>query len=185
MPSYFGQQTQTSGSNPGGGGTAIAEWSAGTFTCPGSGSQNIQELSCYIFGANVSLRLGVYDAGNNLIAEGTSAIVVTGAAYSWQGHMTQASVKAAGGVSPGVLVGGTAYKIAWARNANAASVTFGGTTGADNYKLADYTAGMIATLPAADGTDALAHCVRCGVDPASVGDPVGSIRPRTTVSIVP
>src|SRR6476659_1726674 len=103
MATYFGQQTRVSDDNPGG--PAIF-WSNANYTCPGTGDQNIQELSIFAFGSGAHFRVGVYTTAGALVAEGTSSILITGAALAWQGHMTQASVKAAGGVSPGVLVGG-------------------------------------------------------------------------------
>ena len=170
MPSYFGQQTQTFTDAVNSGG--ILYETVATFACPGSGNQNIQELSAYIDrnAVTVSIRLGVYDStGATLIAEGTAAQALAGAGLAWQGHMTQADVKAAGGVSPGVLVGGVSYILGLAFGSAGGSANLGYTTGgsADNYKVTDYTGGMPEPLPTPDGSAGYRSCVRCGVDPAA------------------
>lgn len=170
MPTYFGQQTQTGNDDVG----AIASfWTLANFACPGSGNQNIQELSAYVYQTQaVNIRLGVYTTAGVLVAEGTGeiAVVANGGAYAWQGHMTQASVKAAGGASPGVLVGGTSYKLALSCDYNGSALQFGytGTNANDYYKLTDYTGGMPANLPASDG-QAYQYCIRCGVEAAAGG----------------
>lgn len=186
MPTYFGQQTQTATdamtSAP------ILYVTVATFVCPGSVgvNQNIQELSIYIDrnGVTGSIRLGVYSSdGTTLIAESTSAIALAGTGLTWQGAMTQAAVKAAGGVSPGILVGGTSYRLAFANGAGFdGSPNLGYTTGgtSDNYTLADYSSGMPASIPGGSAAG-YRSCVRCGVDPAASPFPGGSVGFRTTV----
>ena len=148
------------------------EWLADTFLCPGTGNQNIQDLSiyCYQSGA-VNIRLGIY-SGNTLIAEGTAEIAVT-TTPSWQGHMTQASVKAAGGSSPGVLVGGQVYTLAYTADVTSQPVVgykdpIGNGT---NYGGTDYTGGMPTTLPSYENAS-LRKYVRCGVEPAAGGSAI-------------
>lgn len=59
------------------------------------------------------LIVGIYDGtSKELVAQGTSIITVSGTA-GWQGHQSQSAVKAAGGSSPGQLVGGNSYIIAF------------------------------------------------------------------------
>lgn len=181
MPTYFGQQTRVSDDNPSG---PVIHWSNANYACPGSGNQNIQELSIFAFGSTAHFRLGVYTTAGVLVAEGTSSILITGAVLAWQGHMTQASVKAAGGVSPGVLVGGTSYKIALTIDTNTISNIGKIDAVQTNTVATDYTAGMPANLPGSPGSFNFLYCWRCGVDPA-VTIPDTPIRPPTTVSIVP
>jgi len=163
MATYFGQQTSGTDDNPSG---PIILWSNANYSCPGSGSQNIQELSIFAFGSGAHFRGGVYTTAGALVAEGTSSVLITGAASSWQGHMTQASVKAAGGVSPGVLTGGVSYKIAVSIDTNVISNWSKLDAVQTNYNLTDYTAGMVANLPAPGGSVNFLYCWRCGVDPA-------------------
>jgi hypothetical protein len=128
------------------------------YTCPGSGTQAIQELSfwCSLDASSArNLRLGVYNsAGTSLIAEGTGEVAMAGGAQAWQGHMTQASVKAAGGSSPGILVGGTSYMLAVTiENGNSPTLANNKYVGSLSGKVkengsADYTAGMPSDLTA-------------------------------------
>lgn len=118
MPTFFGNQTQDTSDTPGGGSAIlVANAAAISFACPGTGNQNIQELSCLVFGSSGTYRVGIYTTAGVLVAEGTSAITLTGASLAWRGHLTQADVKAAGGSSPGVLTGGTSYRFAVAFSA--------------------------------------------------------------------
>lgn len=149
---------------------AIGYFTVGTFSCPGSGNQNIQELSIYVDrnGVTCNIRLGVY-SGSNLVAETTSSIGLAGAGLTWQGGMSQSAVKAAGGSSPGILVGGSSYTFGFASLGADGNPNLGYTTGgsSDNYTLTDYTSGMPATVPAGSSAG-YRSCVRCGVDPAIV-----------------
>jgi len=184
LPTYFGRTTQTGTDNQN---ADMIWWTTVSFACPGSGSQNIQELSayCYIFLSTPHVRLGVYNSGGTtLIAEGTGSVAITGAALAWQGHMTQASVKAAGGASPGVLVGGTSYVLALTEDSSG-GINFGNSAGTTNLvNGTSYLAGMPASLPGSPINAGSIYCIRCGVDPA-VTIPDTPISPRTTVSIVP
>ena len=179
MPTFFGQQTQTSTDTLNSAG--ILYFTAVSFTCPGSGSQNIQELSvfCHANGTNAQVRLGIYNStGTTLIAEGTSAVALTGSSLAWQGHMSQAAVKAAGGASPGVLVGGTNYILAAAFSTANGNGVLGMTTGgtSDNYKLQDSSGGMPASLPSPDGAAGYRSAIRASVDPAAApADLMGQI----------
>ena len=174
MATYFGQQSGDLIDTPS---EAVTMWCETAYTCPGSGSQNIQELSvsCYQVGA-ANIRLGVYNStGTTLIAEGTSevAVAANGGAPAWQGHMTQASVKAAGGSSPGVLTGGASYRLAISQDA-ANNLKYNllttGAAGLFSGKFTDYTGGMPSALPVPDFQPSDAEpSIRCGVDPASVG----------------
>ena len=176
MPSYFGQQNTGGADNTNQAGIFV--WSPGTFTCPGSGDQNIQELSSYVnlntATPSCAIRLGVYSASNTKVAEGTSAVAITSGA-AWQGHMSQAAVKAAGGVSPGVLTGGVEYKIAVAYGAySSGAMTVSYDSGASAnmpYKVQDSTGGDLPALPTPDGSDSPFYSMRCGVDSAGPPPP--------------
>ena len=180
MATYFGQQTQTGTDNPSG---PLIMWTDATFACSGTGNQNIQELSCFLFTTGtVHMRVGVYNsAGTVLVAEGTASITVAGGSLAWQGHMAQANVKAAGGASPGVLVGGTSYRLAFALDATISN--FGKSDGVQSHYTVgtDYTGGMPSALPAQTDVINFLYCIRCGVDPAASPFPGGAVGFRTTV----
>lgn len=175
MPSYFGQQTHTATDNSNASGIFV--WSPVTFTCPGSGDQNIQELSTWInlnTAPSCSVRLGIYSSTDTKIAEGTSAVSLSSGA-AWQGHMTQSAVKAAGGVTPGVLTGGVEYKIAVALSSYASGATAvgydSGLSANMPYKIQDSTGGDLPALPTPDASDSPFYSMRCGVDSAGPPPP--------------
>lgn len=168
MPTFFGFQT-----NPGVSYDDTWQLIAANdaiYSCPGSGSQNIQELSLYGYrsGNPVNIRLGVYSSnGLSLIAEGVAEVAVN-TTPGWQGHMTQASVKAAGGSSPGVLVGGTSYKFCFTTDLGASSMRVSYGSGNIHYLSdADYTGGMPANLSSLTSTASEQFHMRCGVDPVA------------------
>jgi hypothetical protein len=169
---YFGQQTSNSTDNIGDTGRVATIWGLNgnaLFKCPGSGNQIIQELSLYCYQTHaVNIRIGVY-SGGQLVAEGTSevAVIANGGSPIWQGHMTQASIKAAGGSSPGILVGGQSYTFAftcdYAGSALFARYMYDG-SGPSRYNFSDYTNGMISTLPSGNTANGV-YEIRCGVKP--------------------
>ena len=167
MPSYFGCQSNNySDQYP----DTQIYWNDPTYVCPGSGNQAVQELSVslntYVNGV---IRLGIYSSGNALMAEGIAAVTPGGT--GWQGHMNQASVKNAGGVSPGVLVGGAPYRLAVTQSTANMTVRVIN-SGANNmhYILTDYTGGMPATLIGGTAWN-YEVTMRCGVDPYGGGGP--------------
>ena len=172
MATYFGNQTESAedwdSSSP------IAAWYVNGYVCPGSGTQNIQELSskCCLEGANpANIRLGVYNSsGTTLIAEGTGEVAVSGSSpTTWQGHMTQSAVKAAGGASPGQLVGGTTYLLVVANDQGGTYILYSrrSLAGGLSYYPTDYTSGMPASI-SQDGALDHEYCIRCGVSDAVV-----------------
>jgi len=192
MPTYFGQQTQTLSDNQA---SDNFFYTGVSFACPGSGNQNIQELSfmCHMnsSGSGQACRLGVYTtAGAALVAEGTSAVTIVGNTLIYQGHMSQAAVKAAGGATPGVLVGGVNYVLAVFFTGGSAATFYGYTTGGTSDQVllgggsSNYSSGMPSAVPGGTTTEGHLTAIRCGVNPA-VTIPDTPIRPPTTVSIVP
>jgi hypothetical protein len=146
--------------------TATAFWNYNeTWTCPSSGNQTVKEISCYCRpSTSANIRLAIYSAdGNTKICEGTAEVAITGGANSWQGHMTQASITP----NPATLVGGTAYKLVAATDANInMRAKDGNPTYPGKYELTDYTDGFPSSLPT--GTqDYRCDAIRCGVDPAA------------------
>ncbi len=177
MATYFGNQAHTYDDDFGEIVTIFGWYDRtyGHYTCPGSGTQNIQELSAYVSkGAPaVNMRMGVYTSVSSpvLVAEGIGEVAVVGT-LAWQGHMTQVSVKAAGGSSPGQLTGGAEYIFAVTVDYAGSSILIGSYTRSANtasmYNTTDNTGGMPSGL--SSGTDAggQEYNLRCGVDPAGV-----------------
>lgn len=135
-----------------------------TFTCPGSGTMTIQELSAYCdLGTGTgTIRLAIYNAaGTTLIAQGTAAVTVV-AGPSWQGHLTQASMTP----NPATLTGGTNYTIAISIGGGFSNkptlYVNGGAFNAGAFETNDYTTiGFPATLSYTNTT--AVFLVRCGV----------------------
>jgi hypothetical protein len=176
---YFGYVTVTGGAD-----IVTAARTAGNgsyvtgFTSPGSGATTwtVVELSGYIRsrgGISGRVRLGLYDAaGTTLVCEGTNylSIANTETDYAWKGHIGVETVKAAGGVSPCTITGGTVYKIGITFNNTALEHyrVSGATSGFWTYDGTDNTAGMPAAIPA-DSASTYYYTTRCGVVQVGVG----------------
>lgn len=165
MATYFGlcdSAGNPSGAAAANSGSAETDWNGTqTYTCPGSGSQTIVEMSADLKNVtNYNIRLAVYDtAGTTLIAQGTAAVAVSGAADSWQGHLTQADITP----NPATLTGGTNYLIVV--SASGDMQTNHALSGSGQFAAVDETAGYPASLPAGTGSSVL-FPVRVGVSAA-------------------
>ena len=141
------------------------------YTCPLSG--NVQELSVYGSSTGtVKIRLGIYSSLGVLVGEGTSAVSLTAADSSdiWRGHMTQDSVKAAGGVSPCVLVAGQQYYLVFCEDTDQFNIWYKlyGSPADQYYQTGtDYTAGMPTNLPAYYTWQGEEITIRCNVTSAA------------------
>ena len=81
------------------------------FTCPGSGSQTVMEISAYtraVMGAPMQ-RLAIYSSSHVLLCEGSTYNVLF-STEGWQGHLTQSSMTP----NPCTLTGGVQYDLAFA-----------------------------------------------------------------------
>jgi len=156
-------------------GSAETDWNnATTYTCPGSGTQVIQEISADLKNVtNYNIRLAVYNtAGTTLIAQGTAAVAVTGATDSWQGHLVPTSITP----NPANLTGGTNYLIVVSSSGDMQTnhaTNGGGTDG--SFASVDETGGYPASLPGSSASSIL-FPVRVGVSPpaSSSGLSIGS-----------
>jgi len=167
-----GNPTKSTSGNTG---AAETDWNnAITFTCPGTGTQVVQEISADVKNVtNYNIRLAVFNtAGTTKFAEGTAAVAVTGATDSWQGHMTAANITP----NPANLTGGTNYVIAITSSGDTQSdhcSNVGGTDG--NFNASDLTGGFGATLPSATASS-LVFPVRVGVVAAAAASGVMGYR---------
>lgn len=165
---YFGCQTGSSLQY-------IGPWTAWTgvgYACPGSGLQNVIELSmnCYIYSGSPTIRLAIYNsAGTTLIGQGSAAVTVTGASLTYQGHMTGAQCNNM------QLTGGTTYLLV-ATIKTATQVAFGydaaypgGTT--SYIQSGDYTGGFPGSITPTNTGSPYENQIRCGVTPAAVMNP--------------
>jgi len=135
------------------GGSGVSVWNNQaviSFTCPGSGSQTINEISSdlHLSSGSANVRCAVYsNDGSTLIAQGTGAVALSGASDAWQGHIGQANITP----NPATLTGGTKYVLV-------ASASGGsGTTATDHadstsnsliFDSTDRTGGYSGALPA-------------------------------------
>ena len=165
MATYFGlcdssgNPTGAAGLNTG---AAETDWNVNQiYTCPGSGTQVIQEITCDCKNVtNYNIRLAVYNtAGTTLIAQGTAAVAVTGATDSWQGHIGQANITP----NPANLTGGTNYLIVVSGSGDIqTNHAVSGASGDGSFAAVDETGGYPASLPAGTATTGL-FPVRVGV----------------------
>jgi len=115
---YFGQLTATYSTNSPGGGAW--DWNYNTtFTCPGSGSRQVEELTIYTRQTSgaCNIRLAIFTTSGSLVAEGSAEVALSSTA-GWQGHIGTANLTPAGGSAgdPVYLTGGTSYKIVISRD---------------------------------------------------------------------
>ena len=139
------------------------------FTCPGSGSQTIKELSicCKINSGSPTIRIGIYTAAGVLVAGGATVTTVSGDSYTWQGHLTQASITPTQQPQLGVT-----YKIAWVAGPGVGDITIiqyeaGETDNLSYVSPYDSSDGLPLTLLAHSSWTGR-HKIRCGVEPSAV-----------------
>jgi hypothetical protein len=118
------------------------------FTCPGSGSQTVNEITAdlNISGAAANALCAIYDStGATLIAQGTAAVAISGATDTWQGHVGQANITP----NPATLTGGTSYVLVVTVSTGNGGTTHGdATTNSSKFDTVDRTAGFSGALPA-------------------------------------
>jgi hypothetical protein len=135
------------------------------FTCPGSGLQNIDEISAWVHKPSTAgnIRLAVYDVSRNLMAQGSAAVAVN-SGPSWQGHMTS------GGITTTTqLTGGTTYYIRYTKNSNVTSEYYI-TGSAGDFGYTEATLDIDGYSNPADafvGSTSGRYCMRCGVSSAA------------------
>lgn len=175
---YFGAcdaAGNPTGATTGNTGSAETDWNGTqTFTCPGAGTQQIQEISAFLKrNTAYNIRLAVFDsAGTTLLAQGTAAVAVAGAADNWQGHLVAANITP----NPANLTGGTNYKIAVTSSGDTTSdhwIT--GASGIGQFVGTDFTAGFTNASLGSPSNATLVPAVRVGVGTIAPGSvpPVG------------
>ena len=185
---YFGLQDEASGST----GSPVASWNQSEFTCPGSGTQQIEDLSLYCAGNQSSqggkLRLGIYDNNGNLVCQGIGYIapVWNGGILEWQGYFGPSSITP----NPATLTGGNSYTLVY---------TVGGVSGnwlnlgsppnppASTYYVGtDFTAGLPSMLPgSATSSTGGGQAIRCGIYPSGSSCPEANFSASPTNGSVP
>ncbi len=189
---YFGNVANTAGDLPGGtghvgGGQSYTAWNYNkVYTCPGSGNQDIQDISSYcdFGGGTAKIRLAVYSSdGTTLMAESSGDITVgSGDGAAWKGSLSAGVI-----TQYHQLVGGTNYRIIVSPKAGGnidQYYTSAGYTADDHrFNTTDYTAGFPATAPL--GTDFLVEaCLRCGVQSAASASEETIVRQSICVPIM-
>ena len=171
-----GNPTGAASDNNGGGGVSVWNNTAvKTFTCPGSGSRTVTEISAdvHLSAGTANIRCAIYsNDGSTLIAQGTAAVALAGAVDAWQGHLTQGTITP----NPATLTGGTSYVlIASASGGSGTTNTDHADSTANSLKFdnTDRTAGYSGALPAGTIANPL-WPVRVGLaDVVSGAAPVG------------
>jgi hypothetical protein len=167
VTTYFGNNTTSAGSDSGYSARCVRNDTAFvSYLCPGSGTQNVQELSAYV-GVSGNVKLAIYSNDySTLIGQGAAETAVsTGPA--WQGHMTAAAMA----TNPTQLTGGVEYVLVMTLDSN--NTTIYNTAAGDSVCQysgtgSDYTGSTFPTpLGGSWGTSGYAEwCIRCGVDAA-------------------
>jgi len=164
MPTYFGENVEDTSPIYC---TGKMSWRAAAFSCPGSGDQDVKELSVYAktLGGNCDVRLGLYSSGT-LICE-SPTITFSGTSLAWRSATADFSWPTA----VKKLTGGSSYVLAFATNTGGDGFQIGyhgGTWGDEKNVTTDYSAGMPSSLPTGS-SGSPHHDVRCGVDTAGKG----------------
>lgn len=172
MTTYFGETTPGGYSDH----APVCYWWRNknkVFTCPGSGAQDLVELSAYVYRIALGtghIRLAIYDTSNNLLYQGSAEVTVDNADPDWIGHT---------GITGQTLTGGTNYRIALTTDSSDVEVYYNLYSIGDFTSLpADYTGGWPNPLADQDDDD-YAHNARAGVDPPIIvpgGGPVDDRR---------
>lgn len=139
------------------------------YTCPGSGSRTVEELTAYIkqgLGAS-NFRLALYTTALARVCQGAAELQPTGS-YGWQGHIGQANISP----NPVTITGGVQYFIAITYDGSGSAYQTIyleiGASGDASYINTDYTAGFPDPLGA--GTDTTPkYNLRCGVQEVGGG----------------
>lgn len=129
-----------------------------TYTCPGSGEQDILDLAVRAYGSSGSIRVAVYSSAGSLMAQHTNPVNV-GGSVAWVGAGA-AITKVAN------LTGGATYKLEVQPSSDSVYWAFTENSGNGN---TSYSYGAFpSTLPSMDGY--IRHPImRCGVDTAAGG----------------
>lgn len=166
MTTYFGacdSSGNPTGSTSTGTGGAETDWNnSTTFTCPGSGSQTVTEITAFIKKVGAyNFRLAIFNsAQNTLIAQGTAAVAAAGASDNWQGHTTQASITP----NPATLTGGTSYVLVITSNGDTESDHWlTGASGTGRFVSTDFTGGFTNASLGSPSAATLVPPVRVGL----------------------
>lgn len=172
MADYFGycnaDGTNKAVLHANGSGSSTRHNDATTFTCPGSGSKNVVELTFYCkktAGSGGNIRMAVFSTDlQTLYAQGSAQVAITNeSTYDWYGHIGAGNI-----TQSATLTGGTNYVLAICRdNGNVIDGYYDtGAASAFHTSTDDFTeTGFSAPLPT--GTDSTANlAVRCGVEAA-------------------
>lgn len=140
---------------------------AAYFTCPGTGPQNVVDISSYCrsTAGSPQLQCAVYDdAGTTLMARGTSAVSITGS-VGFQGHQSAGVI-----TQSSTLTGGNLYCFFHTLSGATSSVYTSdlNTNNAFGYELATYVGSIPAAVPTPTG-NLRAYMCRIGVEPAGGG----------------
>ena len=151
------------GATSSGTGGAETDWNnTTTFTCPGSGTQQVQEISAFIKRVTAyNFRLAIFDAAQTtLLAQGTAAVAAAGASDNWQGHLTASNITP----NPANLTGGTTYTLAITSSGDTESDHWlTGASGTGRFVSTDFTAGFTNASLGSPSAATLVPPVRVGV----------------------
>jgi hypothetical protein len=147
------------------------------YICPGSGTQNVVELSCFMKSFNDSPttgqgRLAVYNSSYNLVFQ-TTLLSATSNTPSWIGLTTGFLDSALNVISP-TFTSGQIYYLAFSGGPKSARYAYRHTTSGDSYYQNNTyygTDGYPTSINLATWyqDDDYQYAIRCGVDPAAGG----------------
>jgi hypothetical protein len=147
------------------------------FTCPGTGSFDVHDISAYLnaTAGTPTLHLGVYDAVTPfaLMARGTSSTTM-GAGANWYGHQSQAAI-----TQTTALTGGSTYVVLFTSGTSGTYSIHSNSLRSENnvnkINTTSYVGAIPATLPSPTGINAMLM-VRIGVQVAGGGGAAPKLR---------
>lgn len=166
MATFFGWNDDQTNYLEGYNGYWIRNSTGYIFTCPGSGTQVVQEISALtaVSSGTGQFRMAIYNSSNSKVCEGTGLVSITNTTRAWNGHMSPSAITP----NPANLTGGATYKIALYDHTSVLRIYYTSVASTITYGANDYSAGFPSTL--AEGTSSAERvCIRASVDPAAAG----------------
>ena len=142
------------------------------YTCPGSGSKTVVELSAYVKSAGGSagnIRIAVYDdttpwGSGALVCQGTAEVSVSSTDAGWVGHTGSSNIEDSGSSTPCTLTGGNDYRLAITADSTDVEYYYAtGVSGATRYGSTERTGGFPSTIPATSTDSTRLPYIRVGV----------------------
>jgi hypothetical protein len=147
----------------------IGDTPASLFTCPGSGSQLVEELGCHaeVPSGTSNFRMALFDSSGNFVLQ-TDLLTCTETTLTWK-TATSFLNQSKSPLSSPTITGGSTYTIVISADSSTIFYVSYTTVGQHNrYSGGDLATNGFGTTVPSWTNDQLSECynIRCGVDPA-------------------